>query len=88
VLALDSEGVAASSGSACSSHKGGPSHVLTAIGLDAVQAQGSLRLTLGRGNTDEEVERVLEALPRVVARLRELSPLWKGGGAARGGVRR
>ena len=79
VLALDHEGIASSSGSACSSKKSGPSHVLTAIGLDGIQAQGTLRLTLGRGNTDEDVDKTIEAVPRVVAKLRELSPLWTGG---------
>ncbi|MEM3737155.1 MAG: cysteine desulfurase NifS [Candidatus Bathyarchaeia archaeon] len=77
VLMLDVEGIAASTGSACSSKKLEPSHVLMAIGLNEVEAHGSLRLTLGRGNTQEDVEYVLERLPRVVARLREISPLWR-----------
>jgi cysteine desulfurase len=77
VLALDEKGIATSTGSACSSKKLEPSHVLLAIGLNEVEVQGSLRLTLGRQNTAEEVEYVCETLPEVVARLRELSPLWR-----------
>lgn len=77
IMSLDDEGIAASTGSACSSKKLEPSHVLMAIGLNEVEAHGSLRLTLGRENTDEEVEYVLEVLPEVVERLREISPLWK-----------
>ncbi len=77
IMSLDDKGIAASTGSACSSKKLEPSHVLMAIGLNEVEAHGSLRLTLGRENTDEELEYVLEALPEVVERLREISPLWK-----------
>ncbi len=73
VVALDLEGIAASSGSACTSGSTEPSHVLTAIGLERSVAQGSLRLTVGRGTTDEDVDRLLEVLPRVVARLRAVS---------------
>jgi len=77
IMSLDDKGIAASTGSACSSKKLEPSHVLMAIGLNEVEAHGSLRLTLGRENTDEELEYVLEVLPEVVERLREISPLWK-----------
>ncbi|HID25030.1 MAG TPA: cysteine desulfurase NifS [Thermoplasmata archaeon] len=77
VIGLDEKGVAASTGSACSSKKLQPSHVLLAIGLTPVDAHGSLRLTLGWENTREEVEYVLQVLPEVVTRLREISPLWK-----------
>ena len=77
VMGLDEKGVAASTGSACSSKKLQPSHVLLAIGLTPVDAHGSLRLTLGWENTREEVEYVLQVLPEVVTRLREISPLWK-----------
>ena len=77
VLSLDNKGIAASTGSACSSKKLKPSHVLLAIGLNEVQAHGSLRLTLGRENTDEEVGYVLEVLPEVVSKMRAISPLWK-----------
>ena len=76
-LSLDNKGIAASTGSACSSKKLKPSHVLLAIGLNEVQAHGSLRLTLGRENTDEEVGYVLEVLPEVVSKMRAISPLWK-----------
>jgi cysteine desulfurase len=77
VLALDEKGIAASTGSACSSKKLEPSHILLAIGLNEVEAHGSLRLTLGRENTEEEIDYLLEVLPEVVGRLREISPLWE-----------
>jgi len=77
ILSLDDKGVAGSTGSACSSKKLRPSHVLMAIGLNEVQAHGSLRLTLGRENTEEEVEYVMEVLPPILERLRAMSPLWK-----------
>lgn len=76
VLSLDAKGIAASTGSACSSKKLEPSHVLMAIGLNEVEAHGSLRLTLGRWNTKEEVEYVCGVLPEIVGRLRSMSPLW------------
>jgi cysteine desulfurase len=72
---LDAEGVYASSGSACSSLSSEPSHVLLAIGLGPVEARGSLRITLGRNNTEDDIDYVLEVLPRVVAVLRRMSPL-------------
>ncbi|MGB9135281.1 MAG: cysteine desulfurase family protein [Candidatus Bathyarchaeia archaeon] len=75
VLGLDSEGVAASSGSACSSMAGEPSHVLLALGLRPEEARGSLRLSLGKYNTDEDINYILKVLPRVVERLRAMSPL-------------
>lgn len=77
VMSLDDKGIAASTGSACSSKKLKPSHVLMAIGLNEVEAHGSLRLTLGRQNTDEEIEWVVEVLPTIIEKLREMSPLWK-----------
>jgi len=77
VLMLDGEGIAASTGSACSSKKLEPSHILMAIGLNEVEAHGSLRLTLGRENVEEDVAYVLERLPPIVARLREMSPIWR-----------
>lgn len=77
-MSLDLQGVAASSGSACTSGSLDPSHVLTAMGLDHKEAHGSLRLTLGRGNTAADVDYVLEILPPIVERLREMSPLYKG----------
>jgi cysteine desulfurase len=77
VIALDLQGVACSTGAACSSGAIEPSHVLMAIGLEASEARGSLRFSFGRGNSEEEVDRALEILPGVVERLRELSPLYK-----------
>jgi len=82
LLSLDMKGIAASSGSACTSGSLDPSHVLLAIGLPHEIAHGSLRLTLGDGNTDEDIDYVLEVLPGIVNRLREMSPLFvqhKGG---------
>ena len=78
LLSLDLQGVAASSGSACTSGSLEPSHVLTAMGLDHREAHGSLRLTLGRGNTEADVDYVLQVLPPIVERLREMSPLYNG----------
>jgi len=77
LLNLDLEGICASTGSACSSASLEPSHVLLALGLPAEQAHGSLRFTLGRENTEADVEQVLEVLPGIVARLRAMSPLLK-----------
>jgi cysteine desulfurase len=77
LLNLDLEGIAASTGSACSSSTLEPSHVLLALGLSHEMAHSSLRLTLGRGTTEEDIEYVLEVLPKIVTRLREMSPLWK-----------
>jgi len=76
LLSLDEQGIAASTGSACSSKKLQASHVLLAIGLDAVEAHGSLRLTLGKDTTEEDVDIVLRVLPGIIERLREMSPLW------------
>jgi len=75
VLGLDSEGIAASSGSACSSRSGEPSHVLLAIGLKPEEARGSLRLSLGKYNTEEDIDYILQVLPKIVERLRAMSPL-------------
>ena len=77
LLNLDLEGICASTGSACSSASLEPSHVLLALGLSPEQAHGSLRFTLGRENTEADVERVLEVLPAIVAKLRAMSPLLK-----------
>jgi len=79
VLNLDLEGICASTGSACSSSSLEPSHVLLAAGLSPEQAHGSLRLTLGKWTTEGEISRVLEVLPRIVAKLRAMSPLLKVG---------
>ncbi|MFC1966691.1 cysteine desulfurase NifS [Chloroflexota bacterium] len=77
LLNLDLEGICASTGSACSSSALEPSHVLLAIGLPPEQAHGSLRFTLGKWTDEEDISRVLEVLPNVVARLRAMSPLLK-----------
>ncbi|MEM1513840.1 MAG: cysteine desulfurase NifS [Candidatus Thermoplasmatota archaeon] len=77
ILLLDSKGIAASTGSACSSKKLQPSHVLLAIGIKPEHAHGSLRVTLGRENEEEEIDYFLEVLPEIVKRLREISPMWK-----------
>lgn len=76
LLNLDFEGICASSGSACTSGSLDPSHVLLAIGLPHELAHGSLRLSLGDFNTDEEVEKVIEVLPGIIKTLRSYSPLW------------
>ncbi len=77
LLLLDAVGVAASSGSACTSGSLDPSHVLMAIGLPHEIAHGSLRLTLDRNNTEEEVQFILDKLPGIVQRLRDMSPLYE-----------
>ncbi|MBD7913294.1 MULTISPECIES: cysteine desulfurase NifS [Clostridium] len=77
LLSLDFEGVSASSGSACTSGSLDPSHVLLAIGLPHERAHGSLRLTMGDRTTDEDVEYVLEVVPPIIERLRNMSPLWE-----------
>ena len=76
LLHLDAKGICASSGSACSSASLDPSHVLLAIGLPHAIAHGSLRLSLGADNTDADVDAMLEAVPEVVAYLRNMSPVW------------
>ena len=78
LLMLDALGIAASTGSACTSASLEPSHVLTSCGLPPEHAHGSLRLTLGSRNTEEDVDYVLEVLPGVIGRLREISPLRGG----------
>ncbi len=77
LLMLDMKGIAASSGSACTSGSLDPSHVLLAIGLPHEIAHGSLRLTFGEENTHEDVEYLMEVLPMIVERLREMSPLYE-----------
>ncbi len=78
LLNLDRAGIAASTGSACSSSSLEPSHVLLALGLSPEAAHGSLRFTLGRSTTDEDIDYVLEVLPKIVDKLRSISPLTKG----------
>ena len=76
LLSLDDADICASSGSACTSGSLEPSHVLLAMGYPHEVAHGSLRLSLGRNNTEQEIDHVLEVLPGIIARLREISPLW------------
>jgi cysteine desulfurase len=76
LLQLDLAGVSASSGSACTSGSEGPSHVLTALGIDSAFARGSLRLTLGRENTVQDVDYVLAILPGILEKLRAISPVY------------
>jgi cysteine desulfurase len=77
LLNLDMLGIAASTGSACTSSSLEPSHVLLAIGLPHELAHGSLRLTLGRWTKEEDIDYLLEQLPQVVEKLRKMSPLYK-----------
>ena len=79
LLSMDLQGIAASSGSACSSGSLEPSHVLSAIGLDHQTAHGSIRFSLGRGNCGDDVNYVLDRLPSIVAKLRQISPMHKTG---------
>lgn len=79
ILRLDNEGVCGSTGSACSTGSLDPSHVLMAIGLPHEIAHGSLRLTLGEQNTEDEVDYIIEAVTKVVAGLRAMSPVWENG---------
>ena len=76
LLLLNDEGICASSGSACTSGSLDPSHVLLAIGLPHEVAHGSLRLTLSKYTTEEEIDKVIEVVPRVVEYLRKMSPVW------------
>jgi cysteine desulfurase len=78
LLHLDMRGIAASTGSACSSQSLKPSHVLTAIGLKPEVAHGSLRFTLGRENTQKEIGYTANCLEGIVRNLRKISPLYKG----------
>lgn len=76
LLLLDDCGICASSGSACTSGSLDPSHVLLALGLPHEVAHGSLRLTLSKYNTEEEIDKVIEAVPKIVDYLRKMSPVW------------
>ena len=78
LLLLDRAGICSSTGSACSSNSLEPSHVLLSIGVPVEVAHGSLRLSLGRDNTEEDVDYILEVLPDVVQRLRDMSPIYPG----------
>lgn len=77
LLMLDQMGICSSTGSACSSGSLDPSHVLSAIGVPPKIAQGSLRLTLGDANSEEDIDYVLDVLPEVVGKLRAISPFYK-----------
>ncbi len=75
LLSLDMEGIAVSTGSACSSGSLEPSHVLVAMGIDTVLAQGTLRFSMGRGTTEAQIDHLLDVFPPIVERLRAMSPL-------------
>ncbi len=77
VIALDLKGLSVSSGAACSSGAIEPSHVLTAMGLSPDRARASIRFSLGKQNTAEDIDFAIALVPEVVARLREISPVWK-----------
>lgn len=79
ILLLDMQGICVSSGSACTSGSLDPSHVLMALGLKHEQAHGSLRMTLGNDNTMEQIDKVLEVLPGIIDRLRQMSPIYAVG---------
>jgi cysteine desulfurase len=76
ILMLDMEGICVSSGSACTTGSLEPSHVLLALGIPAEQAHGSLRVTIGRGTAAEDIDFFISVFPPIVARLREMSPIW------------
>ncbi len=77
LLMLGAKGICASSGSACTSGSLDPSHVLLAIGLPHETAHGSLRLTIGGDNTEEEIDYILKEIPSIIENLRRMSPLWE-----------
>jgi cysteine desulfurase len=76
LLLLNKLGIAASSGSACTSGSREPSHVMRAMGIPFTAAHGTVRFSLSRYNSMQEIERVIEAVPPVVVQLRKLSPYW------------
>ena len=78
LLSLDMKGVAASSGSACTSGSLEPSHVLLAMSLSHEMSHGSVRISLGKSNTEQEIDYLIEIMPPIVARMRSMSPLYAG----------
>jgi cysteine desulfurase len=83
ILSLDLMGIACSTGSACSSTSVEPSHVLRAIGLSVEETRGSLRFSLGRDTKEQEIDKVLEVLPKIVKRLRAMSPAYRSSAAGK-----
>ena len=77
LLMLDMNGICASSGSACTSGSLDPSHVLLAIGLPHEIAHGSVRMSIDHNNTEEEIDHIIDTLPKIIQRLRDMSPLWE-----------
>ena len=82
LLLLNKQGIAASSGSACTSGSLEPSHVMRAMGIPYTAAHGTIRFSLSRYNTEEEIDRVIEVVPPIIAQLRKLSPYWSESGPA------
>lgn len=78
LMLLNKQGIAASSGSACTSGSLEPSHVMRAMGIPYTAAHGTIRFSLSRENTEEEIDRVIAAVPPIIAQLRKLSPYWEG----------
>jgi len=81
LLKLSDKGICASSGSACTSGSLEPSHVLRAMGVPFTAAHGSIRFSLSSYNTEEEIDYILEVMPPIIEKLREISPFWKGASA-------
>jgi cysteine desulfurase len=81
LLKLSDKGICASSGSACTSGSLEPSHVLRAMGVPFTAAHGSIRFSLSSYNTEEEIDYILEVMPPIIEKLREISPFWKGSAA-------
>ncbi len=77
LIGLDLAGIAVSAGSACSSGSTEPSHVLLGMGIEPEVCQSALRISLGRENTDEDIDYALDVIPAVASRLREMSPFYR-----------
>lgn len=80
LMLLNRQGIAASSGSACTSGSLEPSHVMRAMGIPYTAAHGTIRFSLSRYTTEAEIDRVIEAVPPIIAQLRKLSPYWSESG--------